>query len=60
MVLMSLSFLEERTAKIQYLDSPVITKNNPVWAENIPNDKPWLVKKQQKEKKKIYATWFGF
>lgn len=60
MIFMSLSFSEARTTEIQYLDSPVmLTKNNPIWAENIPNDKPWLIKKQKK-KKRVCATGFFF
>lgn len=52
---MSLSFSGARTAEIQNLDSPVmLTKNNPIWAENIPNDKPWLIKKQKKQKSLCY------
>lgn len=55
MIFMSLSFSEARTTEIQYLDSPVmLTKNNPIWAENIPNDKPWLIKKQKKKKSLCY------
>lgn len=54
MIFMSLSFSEARTTEIQYLDSPVmLTKNNPIWAENIPNDKPWLIKKQKKKKESV-------
>lgn len=31
----------------------MLTENNPIRAENIPTDKPWLIKKKQKKEENL-------